>query len=85
MKKKNLKFENIIKLNISLKYRKKAAKKLKVSIGKLKIQFEEEDFITVNGKNIILFLCFFQKYMQVFIIFNILGNMLISIGFSKIC
>lgn len=40
-----------MKLSISIKYTKKAAKSLKIGISNFKIKAKEEYFITVNAKN----------------------------------
>lgn len=51
IKKNKLKLENLIKLSISIKYIKKAARNLKIGISGFKIKAKEEYFITVNAKN----------------------------------
>lgn len=50
IKKNKFKLENFIKLNISIKYIKKAARNLKIDINGFKIKAKEEYFITVNAK-----------------------------------
>lgn len=56
IKKNKFKSENIIKLNNSIRYIRKAARSLKISISNLKIKAKKKDYIFSNIKNIIFIL-----------------------------
>lgn len=62
-----IKSENIIKLNISIRRIKKAAKSLKIHIYSQKIENKKEDYIIVNVTGIILFFHVFYIYILIFI------------------
>ncbi len=80
MKKNKFKVENTMKLSINVRQIIKSTKIFTPAINSLKIEPKEEDFITLNIKNIILLICLFFVYTQVSIL--ILANV-ISLLVSK--
>lgn len=67
IKKNKFKPENIMKLSISVKHTREAAKILKISTSDLEIKAKEKDCTTADAKGIILLLRAFHVYIQILI------------------
>lgn len=76
IKKNKFKLANIMKLSISVRRTREAAKSLKMSISGLEIKAKEENYITADAKVIIPLLRAFHVYTQILVFLAAPGNKL---------